>query len=67
MLTAREFSLLECLARRPGQVLSREQIEARIYSERASHVSLNGSKRASRESSVSAATPRTNYAHHWPS
>lgn len=32
-LTAREFSLLECLARRPGQVLSREQIEARLYSE----------------------------------
>lgn len=32
-LTAREFSLLECLARRPGQVLSREQIEARLYGE----------------------------------
>jgi DNA-binding response OmpR family regulator len=32
-LTAREFSLLECLARKPGQVFSREQIEARIYSE----------------------------------
>jgi DNA-binding response OmpR family regulator len=32
-LTAREFSLLECLARRPGQVLSRAQIEERIYSE----------------------------------
>lgn len=32
-LTAREFSLLECLARRPGQVFSREQIEARIYAE----------------------------------
>lgn len=32
-LTAREFSLLECLARRPGQVLSRSQIEERIYSE----------------------------------
>jgi len=32
-LTAREFSLLECLARRPGQVLSREQIEARLYAE----------------------------------
>lgn len=33
ILTAREFSLLEILARRPGQVLSREQIEERIYSE----------------------------------
>jgi DNA-binding response OmpR family regulator len=32
-LTAREFSLLECLARKPGQVLSREQIEAHLYSE----------------------------------
>lgn len=32
-LTAREFSLLECLARRPGQVLSREQIESHLYSE----------------------------------
>jgi two-component system copper resistance phosphate regulon response regulator CusR len=32
-LTAREFSLLEILARRPGQVLSREQIEAHLYSE----------------------------------
>jgi two-component system copper resistance phosphate regulon response regulator CusR len=32
-LTAREFSLLECLARRPGQVLSREQIENHLYSE----------------------------------
>jgi len=32
-LTAREFSLLECLARRPGQVFSREQIEARLYGE----------------------------------
>lgn len=32
-LTAREFSLLECLARRPGQVLSREQIETRLYAE----------------------------------
>jgi DNA-binding response OmpR family regulator len=32
-LTAREFSLLECLARKPGQVFSREQIEARIYAE----------------------------------
>jgi two-component system copper resistance phosphate regulon response regulator CusR len=33
VLTAREFSLLEILARRPGQVLSREQIEAHLYSE----------------------------------
>lgn len=32
-LTAREFSLLECLARRPGQVLSREQIESQLYAE----------------------------------
>lgn len=32
-LTAREFALLECLARRPGQVLSREQIEAQLYAE----------------------------------
>lgn len=32
-LTAREFSLLECLARRPGQILNREQIEAQLYSE----------------------------------
>lgn len=32
-LTAREFALLECLARHPGQILSREQIEARLYSE----------------------------------
>lgn len=32
-LTGREFALLECLARRPGQVLSREQIEAHLYSE----------------------------------
>lgn len=31
-LTAREFSLLACLARKPGQVLSREQIEAHLYS-----------------------------------
>lgn len=33
LLTAREFSLLEILARRPGHVLSREQIEAQLYSE----------------------------------
>jgi len=33
VLTAREFSLLEILARRPGQVLSRAQIEERLYSE----------------------------------
>jgi two-component system copper resistance phosphate regulon response regulator CusR len=32
-LTAREFSLLECLARRQGQVLSRAQIEAHLYAE----------------------------------
>ncbi|MCW1922397.1 response regulator transcription factor [Luteolibacter arcticus] len=32
-LTAREFSLLEILARRPGQVLNREQIESHLYSE----------------------------------
>jgi two-component system copper resistance phosphate regulon response regulator CusR len=32
-LTAREFSLLEVLARRPGRVLSRAQIEERIYAE----------------------------------
>lgn len=38
-LTAREFSLLECLARRPGQVLNRAQIEAQLYSEVASPLS----------------------------
>ncbi len=32
-LTAREFSLLELLARRPGQVFSRAVIEERLYSE----------------------------------
>jgi two-component system copper resistance phosphate regulon response regulator CusR len=32
-LTAREFSLLECLARHPGRVFNREQIEARLYGE----------------------------------
>ncbi len=32
-LTTREFSLLECLARRAGHVLSREQIEAQLYAE----------------------------------
>jgi DNA-binding response OmpR family regulator len=32
-LTPREFALLEILARRPGQVFSRAQIEARLYSE----------------------------------
>ena len=32
-LTAREFALLELLARRPGQVFSRPQIEARLYAE----------------------------------
>jgi DNA-binding response OmpR family regulator len=39
VLTAREFSLLACLARKPGQVFSREQIEANIYSESDSPVS----------------------------
>jgi len=39
VLTAREFSLLECLARRPGQVMSREQIEAHLYGEADSPVS----------------------------
>ncbi len=38
-LTARDFSLLECLARRAGQVLSREQIEAHLYNEAGSPVS----------------------------
>lgn len=38
-LTAREFSLLECLARRPGQTLSREQIEQHLYSEKDSPLS----------------------------
>jgi len=33
VLTPREFALLEILARRPGQVFSRAQIEARLYSE----------------------------------
>lgn len=33
ILTAREFALLECLARRPGQILSREQIETHLYAE----------------------------------
>jgi DNA-binding response OmpR family regulator len=33
VLTAREFSLLEYLARRPGRIFSREQIEAGIYGE----------------------------------
>lgn len=33
MLTAREFSVLECLARSPGRVFSRGQIESRIYAE----------------------------------
>ena len=39
VLTAREFSLLECLARRVGQVLSRAQIEAHIYNEEDSPLS----------------------------
>jgi two-component system copper resistance phosphate regulon response regulator CusR len=38
-LTAREFSLLECLARRQGQVLSRAQIEAHLYAESDSPIS----------------------------
>lgn len=38
-LTAREFSLLECLARHPGQVLSREQIEEHLYAETQSPLS----------------------------
>ena len=38
-LTAREFSLLECLARRPGQTLNREQIEQHLYSEKDSPLS----------------------------
>lgn len=38
-LTAREFSLLQCLARKPGQVFSREQIEAHMYSENDSPLS----------------------------
>lgn len=33
VLTAREFSLLDLLSRRAGQVFSREQIEERLYSE----------------------------------
>lgn len=39
VLTAREFSLLECLARHPGRVMSREEIEARLYGESESPVS----------------------------
>ncbi len=39
LLTAREFSLLECLIRRPGQVLSRAQIEESLYSENDSPLS----------------------------
>ena len=38
-LTAREFALLECLARRPGQILTREQIERHLYNESDSPVS----------------------------
>jgi two-component system copper resistance phosphate regulon response regulator CusR len=38
-LTSREFALLECLARRPGQILSREQIEAQLYNEAESPLS----------------------------
>lgn len=39
VLTAREFSLLECLARHPGRVMSREEIELRLYGESESPVS----------------------------
>jgi len=39
LLTAREFSLLECLIRRPGRVLSRAQIEESLYSENDSPLS----------------------------
>ncbi|MEM6915984.1 MAG: response regulator transcription factor [Verrucomicrobiota bacterium] len=39
LLTAREFSLLECLARHPGRVMSREEIEARLYGESESPMS----------------------------
>lgn len=39
VLTAREFSLLECLARHPGRVMSREEIESRLYGESGSPVS----------------------------
>ena len=38
-LTSREFALLECLARRPGQILSRAQIEAQLYNESESPLS----------------------------
>lgn len=38
-LTSREFALLECLARRPGQILSRAQIEAQLYNEAESPLS----------------------------
>lgn len=39
VLTARDFSLLECLARHPGRVMSREEIESRLYGESGSPVS----------------------------
>lgn len=39
VLTAREFALLECLARRPGHTLTREQIESHLYGEEASPLS----------------------------
>jgi len=38
-LTPREFSLLECLAMRPGEVVSRSLIESRIYDEHAEPMS----------------------------
>lgn len=39
ILTAREYSLLECLARRVGKVMSRSQIEAHLYAEQDSPLS----------------------------
>lgn len=39
VLTAREFSVLECLARHPGRIMSREEIELRLYGESESPVS----------------------------
>lgn len=38
-LSTREYALLECLARRPGQVLSRRQIENHLYAEAESPLS----------------------------
>lgn len=39
VLTARDFSLLECLARHPGRVMSREEIETKLYGESGSPMS----------------------------